>query len=139
MDQIGAERETVAIQGNARNIAPGDLFSLSKYPVGEYNKRYLIESAHASFRFPGREQELFHASPVARTSVEAEMCRYPCPEGAVLSWERPGGKKAPTRPRFAGFAAPPGGRFCRGNGPAAKKPRAERLRGLGRSAVALRR
>jgi type VI secretion system secreted protein VgrG len=49
MDQIGAERETVTIQGNARNIAPGYLFSLSKYPVREYNKRYLIESAQYSF------------------------------------------------------------------------------------------
>jgi len=49
MDQLKAGRESVTGQGNARNIAPGYLFTLSKYPVGQYNKQYLIEAAHYNF------------------------------------------------------------------------------------------
>ena len=36
-------------QGNARNLAPGYLFNLTKYPRGDQNQQYLIEAADYRF------------------------------------------------------------------------------------------
>ena len=36
-------------QGNARNLAPGYLFTLSKYPRADQNKRYLLEAVSYHF------------------------------------------------------------------------------------------
>lgn len=44
-----AQRETVQGEGNARNLAPGYLFTFSKYPRGDQNKDYLIEAAYYRF------------------------------------------------------------------------------------------
>ena len=49
MEQLKAEREVAQGQGNARNLAPGYLFTLSQYPRADQNKQYLIESAHYRF------------------------------------------------------------------------------------------
>ncbi|TDS81680.1 type VI secretion system tip protein TssI/VgrG [Comamonas sp. JUb58] len=49
IEQQQAQREMVQGDGNARNIAPGYLFTFSKYPRSDQNKEYLIESA--SYRF----------------------------------------------------------------------------------------
>jgi len=49
IEQQKAQREIAQGEGNARNIAPGYLFTFSKYPRGDQNKEYLIESAHYRF------------------------------------------------------------------------------------------
>ena len=49
IEQQSAPREAVHGEGNARNIAPGYLFTFSKYPRADQNKQYLIESAYYRF------------------------------------------------------------------------------------------
>ncbi len=49
IEQQKAEREVAQGEGNARNIAPGYLFTLSKYTRSDQNKEYLIESAYYRF------------------------------------------------------------------------------------------
>ncbi len=49
IEQQKAPREVAHGEGNARNIAPGYLFTFSKYPRGDQNKEYLIESAYYRF------------------------------------------------------------------------------------------
>ncbi len=49
IEQQNAPREAAHGEGNARNIAPGYLFTFSKYPRGDQNKEYLIESAYYRF------------------------------------------------------------------------------------------
>ena len=49
IEQQNAPREAAHGEGNARNIAPGYLFTFSKYPRGDQNKDYLIESAYYRF------------------------------------------------------------------------------------------
>ena len=49
IEQQGAPREAAHGEGNARNIAPGYLFTFSKYPRGDQNKEYLVESAFYRF------------------------------------------------------------------------------------------
>ena len=44
-----APREAAHGEGNARNIAPGYLFTFEKYPRADQNKSYLIESAYYRF------------------------------------------------------------------------------------------
>ena len=49
IEQQKSPREAAHGEGNARNIAPGYLFTFSKYPRGDQNKEYLIESAYYRF------------------------------------------------------------------------------------------
>ena len=49
IEQLKAEREMMQGQGNARNLAPGYLFTLSKYPRADQNQQYLIVEASYSF------------------------------------------------------------------------------------------
>ena len=49
IEQQKAQREIAQGEGNARNIAPGYLFTFNKYPRADQNKEYLIESAHYRF------------------------------------------------------------------------------------------
>nr|WP_264294020.1 type VI secretion system tip protein TssI/VgrG [Diaphorobacter aerolatus] len=49
IEQQKAPREAAHGEGNARNIAPGYLFTLSKYIRDDQNKEYLIESAYYRF------------------------------------------------------------------------------------------
>ena len=49
IEQQGAQREIAQGEGNARNIAPGYLFTFCKYPRADQNKEYLIEAAHYRF------------------------------------------------------------------------------------------
>lgn len=49
IEQQKAQRDMAQAQGNARNIAPGYLFTLQKYPRADQNKEYLIESAFYRF------------------------------------------------------------------------------------------
>ena len=49
IEQQKAQREVAHGEGNARNIAPGYFFTFSKYPRGDQNKTYLIESAYYRF------------------------------------------------------------------------------------------
>ncbi|WP_205904670.1 type VI secretion system Vgr family protein [Diaphorobacter sp. HDW4A] len=49
IEQQKAQREQAQGEGNARNIAPGYLFTLSKYLRDDQNKEYLIESAYYRF------------------------------------------------------------------------------------------
>ena len=49
IEQQSAPREYCHGEGNARNIAPGYLFTFSDYPRGDQNKEYLVETAHYSF------------------------------------------------------------------------------------------
>ena len=49
IEQLKAEREVMHGAGNARNLAPGYLFNLSKYPRGDQNQQYLIEAADYRF------------------------------------------------------------------------------------------
>ncbi|MCS4294558.1 type VI secretion system secreted protein VgrG [Comamonas sp. BIGb0152] len=49
VEQLNAQREIAHGEGNARNIAPGYLFTLNKYPRADQNKEYLIESAYYRF------------------------------------------------------------------------------------------
>ena len=49
IEQQKASREAAHGEGNARNIAPGYLFTFEKYPRGDQNKSYLIESAYYRF------------------------------------------------------------------------------------------
>ncbi|QNP47550.1 type VI secretion system Vgr family protein [Diaphorobacter aerolatus] len=49
IEQQNAQREVAQGEGNARNIAPGYLFTFSKYPRADQNKEYLIESAYYRF------------------------------------------------------------------------------------------
>jgi type VI secretion system secreted protein VgrG len=49
LDQIKAEAATVSARGNARNVAPGYLFTFANYPDSQYNREYLIESANYNF------------------------------------------------------------------------------------------
>lgn len=50
IEQQKAQREVAQGEGNARNIAPGYLFTFSKYPRDDQNKEYLIESAYYRFQ-----------------------------------------------------------------------------------------
>ena len=49
IEQLKAEREVMHGHGNARNLAPGYLFNLSKYPRSDQNQQYLIEAADYRF------------------------------------------------------------------------------------------
>ena len=49
IEQLKAEREVMHGQGNARNLAPGYLFKLTKYPRSDQNQQYLIEAADYRF------------------------------------------------------------------------------------------
>ena len=49
IEQQKAQREIVQGQGNTRNLAPGYLFTLSKYPRADQNKQYLVEAAVYQF------------------------------------------------------------------------------------------
>jgi type VI secretion system secreted protein VgrG len=49
IEQLSAERQVALGQGNARNLAPGYLFDLEKYPRADQNQQYLIESAQYQF------------------------------------------------------------------------------------------
>ncbi|WP_338807008.1 type VI secretion system tip protein TssI/VgrG [Pseudomonas chlororaphis] len=49
IEQQQAQRELVQGEGNARNIAPGYLFTFHKYPREDQNQDYLIESAYYRF------------------------------------------------------------------------------------------
>ena len=49
IEQQKAPREAAHGEGNARNIAPGYLFTFSKYPRPDQNKEYLIEAAYYRF------------------------------------------------------------------------------------------
>lgn len=49
IEQQQAQRELVQGEGNARNIAPGYLFTFRKYPREDQNQDYLIESAQYRF------------------------------------------------------------------------------------------
>lgn len=49
IEQLKAEREVMQGQGNARNLAPGYLFKLLKYPRSDQNQQYLIEAADYRF------------------------------------------------------------------------------------------
>ncbi|MBP0714259.1 type VI secretion system tip protein VgrG [Burkholderia sola] len=49
IEQQQAQRELVQGEGNARNIAPGYLFTFCKYPRDDQNQDYLIESAQYRF------------------------------------------------------------------------------------------
>ena len=49
IEQQKAPREAAHGEGNARNIAPGYLFTFEKYPRADQNKSYLIESAYYRF------------------------------------------------------------------------------------------
>ncbi|WP_205904771.1 type VI secretion system tip protein TssI/VgrG [Diaphorobacter sp. HDW4A] len=49
IEQQKAQREVAQGEGNARNIAPGYLFTLTRYPREDQNKEYLIESAYYRF------------------------------------------------------------------------------------------
>ena len=49
IEQQKAERESIHGTGNARNLAPGYLFTLSKYPRADQNQRYLITGASYNF------------------------------------------------------------------------------------------
>ena len=49
IEQQKAPREVAHGEGNARNIAPGYLFTFSRHPRGDQNKEYLVEAAHYQF------------------------------------------------------------------------------------------
>ncbi|MCL1961200.1 MAG: type VI secretion system tip protein VgrG [Desulfovibrionaceae bacterium] len=49
IEQQKAQRETIHGTGNARNLAPGYLFNLTKYPRADQNQRYLITGASYHF------------------------------------------------------------------------------------------
>ncbi len=49
IEQQKAQREVAHGEGNARNIAPGYTFTFNKYPRGDQNKEYLVESAYYRF------------------------------------------------------------------------------------------
>ena len=49
VEQLKAERELMHGAGNARNLAPGYLFNLTKYPRSDQNQQYLIEAADYRF------------------------------------------------------------------------------------------
>ena len=49
IEQQKAQREIAQGEGNARNVAPGYLFTFSKYPRADQNKEYLVESAYYRF------------------------------------------------------------------------------------------
>jgi type VI secretion system secreted protein VgrG len=49
IEQLTVHQQTITGSGIVRNIAPGYLFNLEKYPDENYNKQYIIESAHYEF------------------------------------------------------------------------------------------
>lgn len=49
IEQLKARREVMHGLGNARNLAPGYLFTLAKYPRADQNQQYLIEAADYRF------------------------------------------------------------------------------------------
>lgn len=49
IEQQKAQREMAQGEGNARNIAPGYLFTLARYMRDDQNREYLIESAYYRF------------------------------------------------------------------------------------------
>ena len=49
MEQIEAKHEVERGSGKARNMAPGYIFTFSKYPSSQYNQSYLIDSATYEF------------------------------------------------------------------------------------------
>ena len=49
IEQHKAAREVMEGHGNARNLAPGYLFTLSKYPRADQNQQYLIEAVDYRF------------------------------------------------------------------------------------------
>jgi type VI secretion system secreted protein VgrG len=111
MDQLGAERETVAIQGNARNIAPGYLFSLSRYPVGQYNKQYLVESA--SYHFTENVQRSDGAGAAGKRAGSDSPTTYrintlAVPSSVSYRVQHHTQKPRTTGPQTAEVVGPPG-------------------------------
>ena len=69
IEQLKAEREVMQGQGNARNLAPGYLFKLLKYPRSDQNQQYLIEAA--DYRF--EENVYVNGHAVVRTDDQMHM------------------------------------------------------------------
>ena len=79
IEQQKAERETIQAEGNARNIAPGYLFTLYKYSQREdQNKEYLIESAYYRFEENVRRSDgSGGAGGSNRGGSDSPTCRIP--------------------------------------------------------------
>ena len=87
IEQQKAQREIAQGEGNARNIAPGYLFTFSKYPRGDQNKEYLrcvlgvgrMPQAMTRPLPSRRASPLGHCSGFWRMTTSLSRCRRTVP------------------------------------------------------------
>jgi type VI secretion system secreted protein VgrG len=104
IEQLKAEREAMQGRGNARNLAPGYLFSLSKYPRGDQNQQYLIESA--DYRFDENVHRSDGGSPDSATRYRLNITVVP--SKVAYRSQRATPKPHTTGPQTAEVVGPPG-------------------------------
>jgi len=107
IEQQKADRETIHGTGNARNLAPGYLFTLSKYPRADQNQRYLIVGADYNFtenvRRSGGGRGLGQDTPTTyRLGVDAVPSTVPWRSQPIT------GKPRTTGPQTAVVTGPAG-------------------------------
>ena len=113
IEQQKAQREIAQGEGNARNIAPGYLFTLSKYPRQDQNKEYLIESAHYRFEENVRRSDGAGGSGAAKRGGIDSGTTYRIsfavvPQTTAYRSQRVTPKPHTTGPQTAVVTGPPG-------------------------------
>ncbi len=113
IEQQKAQREIAQGEGNARNIAPGYLFTLSKYPRQDQNKEYLIESAHYRFEENVRRSDGAGGSGAAKRGGIDSGTTYRIsfavvPQSTAYRSQRVTPKPHTTGPQTAVVTGPPG-------------------------------
>ncbi|MDR2990720.1 MAG: type VI secretion system tip protein VgrG [Burkholderiaceae bacterium] len=105
IEQQKAQRETIHGLGNARNLAPGYLFNLDKYPRADQNQRYLITAA--DYLFTENVQRSDGGSADSPTTYRLGVDAVP---SSVLPWHsQPLTRKPHTAgPQTAVVVGPPG-------------------------------
>ncbi len=113
IEQQQALREVVQGEGNARNIAPGYLFTFSKYPRADQNKEYLIETAYYRFEENVRRSDGAGGSGGAKRAGSDSPTTYrisfnAIPKSVPYRSQRTTPKPSTTGPQTAVVTGPAG-------------------------------
>jgi len=113
IEQQSAPREVAQGQGNARNIAPGYLFTFQKYPRADQNKEYLVEAAHYRFEENVRRSDGAGGSGRSKRAGTDSPTTYridfdAVPKSAAYRSQRVTPKPRTTGPQTAVVVGPPG-------------------------------
>jgi len=104
IEQQKASREVAHGQSNARNIAPGYLFTFSRYPRNDQNKEYLVETAYYQF-----EENVYRSDDGGADSPTTYRISFDVvPKSTHYRSQRVTQKPHTTGPQTAVVVGPPG-------------------------------